>query len=43
MVQINKDILKISSTLQLLVYADDDVNIMGGRVNTIKENKIFSS
>jgi hypothetical protein len=42
-VQINKDILKINSTLQLLVYADDDVNIMCGRVNTIKENKIFSS
>jgi len=32
-VQINQDVLKINSTLQFLVYADD-VNIMGGRVHT---------
>jgi hypothetical protein len=41
-VRVNQDVLKINSTLQLLVYADD-VNIMGGRVHTVKENRIFSS
>jgi hypothetical protein len=36
-VQINQDVVKINRILQLLVYADD-VNIMGGRVRTIKKN-----
>jgi hypothetical protein len=36
-VQIKQDVLKINRTLQPLVYADD-VNIMGGRIHTIKEN-----
>ena len=35
--QVNKDGLKLNSTLQLLVYAYY-VNIFGGRVHTIKEN-----
>jgi hypothetical protein len=34
-VQINQDVVKINRILQLLVYADD-VNIVGGRVRTIK-------
>ena len=36
-VQIHKDGLKLNGTHQLLVYADD-VNILGGSVQTIKEN-----
>jgi hypothetical protein len=36
-VQVNQDGLKLSGTHQLLAY-DDDVNILGGRVHTVKEN-----
>jgi len=36
-VQINQDGLKLNGTHQLLVY-DDDVNILGGSVHTVKEN-----
>jgi hypothetical protein len=36
-VQVNQDGLKLNVTHQLLFYADD-VNIMGGKVNTIKKN-----
>ena len=36
-VQVNQDACKFNCTYQLLVYADD-VNIMGGRVHTIKRN-----
>jgi sorting nexin-29 len=36
-VQVNQDGLKLNSTHQLLVYADD-VNILGGSVHTIKEH-----
>ena len=35
-VQVNQDSLKLNGTHQLLVYADD-VNILGGRVHTVKE------
>jgi hypothetical protein len=35
-VQINQDGLKLNGTHQLLVY-DDDVNILGGNVHTLKE------
>jgi hypothetical protein len=38
MVQVNQDDLKLNGKHQLLVYADD-VNILGGSVRTIKENK----
>ena len=37
-VQVNQDGLKLSCTHLLLVYADD-VNILGGSVHTVKENK----
>jgi len=36
-VQVNQDGLKINGTHQLLAYADD-VNILGGSINTLKEN-----
>ena len=36
-VQVIQDGLKLNGTHQLLVYADD-VNILGGSVNTVKEN-----
>jgi hypothetical protein len=36
-VQVNQDDLKLNGTHQLLVYADD-VNILEGRIHTIKEN-----
>jgi hypothetical protein len=36
-VQVNQDGLKLHSTHQLLVYADD-VNILGGSIHTIKKN-----
>ena len=35
-VQVNRDSLKLNGTHQLVVNADD-VNILGGRVHTIKE------
>ena len=36
-VQVNQDGLKLNGTHQLLAYADD-VNILGGRIHTVKEN-----
>jgi len=36
-VQVNQDGLKLKSTHQLLAYADD-VNILGGSIQTLKEN-----
>jgi len=36
-VQVNHDGLKLNGTHQLLVYADD-VNILGGRVHSVKKN-----
>ena len=36
-VQVNQDGLKLSGIHQLMVYVDD-VNILGGRVHTIKKN-----
>jgi hypothetical protein len=35
--QVNQDVLKLDSTRQLLVYADD-VNVSAGSVHTIKDN-----
>ena len=37
-VQVNQDGLKLNGTHKLLVYANDDVNILGGIVYTIKKN-----
>jgi len=34
--------LKLKGTYRILVYADD-VNVLGGRVCTIKKHKSFSS
>ena len=36
-VQVNQDGLKLSGTHQLLAYADD-VNILGGSVDSVKKN-----
>ena len=36
-VQVNQDGLKLNGTHQLLA-CDDDVNILGGRIRTVKEN-----
>jgi len=36
-VQVNQDGLKLNATHQLLAYADD-VNILGGSVDTVKKN-----
>ena len=36
-VQVNQDGLKLNGTHQLLAYADD-VNILGGRIHSVKEN-----
>jgi hypothetical protein len=36
-VQVNEDSLKLNVTHKLLVYADE-VNMLGGRVHTVKEN-----
>ena len=36
-VQVNQDGLKLNGTHHLLAYADD-VNILGGRLRTVKEN-----
>jgi hypothetical protein len=36
-VQVNQDGLKLNGTHQLLAYADD-VNVLGGRIHTVKEN-----
>jgi len=35
-IQVNQDGLKLNDTHQLLAYADD-VNILGGSINTLKE------
>ena len=36
-VQVNQDGFKLNGTHQLLAYAND-VNILGGRIHTLKEN-----
>jgi hypothetical protein len=41
-VQVNQDGLKLNGTHQLLVYAGD-VNILGGRVHTVKEKSVIFS
>jgi hypothetical protein len=41
-VQVNQDGLKLNGTDQLLVYADG-VNILGGSIHTVKENRCFVS
>ena len=39
-VQVNQDGLKLNSTHNVLVY-DDDVNMLGGNVQTVKEKAGF--
>jgi len=39
--QVNRDGLKLNGTHHLLVYADG-VNILGGSVRTVKENRSLS-
>ena len=39
-VQVNQDDLKLNGTHQLLVHAED-VNMLGGSVHTVKENRSF--
>jgi len=41
-VQVNQDGLKLNGTHQLLVYADD-INILGGSIYTIENNRSFGS
>jgi hypothetical protein len=41
-VQVNQDGLKLNGTHQFLVCADD-VNILGGRVRTVKNRRRYSS
>jgi hypothetical protein len=41
-VRVNRDGLKLKGTHQLLVY-DNDVNILGRRIHTIKKCRSFSS
>jgi hypothetical protein len=36
-IQVNQDVLKLDSTRQLLVYADD-INVCAGSVHTIKND-----
>ena len=36
-VQVNQDGLKLNGTHQFLAYADD-VNVLGGSINILKEN-----
>ena len=36
-VQVNQDGLKLNGTYQLLAFTDD-VNTLGGRIHTLKEN-----
>jgi len=41
-VQVNQDGLKLNGTHQLLAYADD-VNILGGSVDTVKKNALVAA
>jgi hypothetical protein len=42
MVQVNQDGFKLNGINQRLVYADD-VDILGGSVQTVKRNRKFST
>jgi hypothetical protein len=35
--------VKLNGTHQLRAYADDDVNVLGGSMRTVKKNRNFSS
>jgi hypothetical protein len=37
-VQANQEDLKLNGTHQLLVYADDNVNILGGSMHTVRKD-----
>jgi len=37
-VQVKQDGLKLNGKKQLLVHDNDDVDILGGRVHTVKKN-----